>query len=240
MGFNAQATLRKALRDTASSYSTSPHEPAHNTNHMADRLTEGQIAEFKEAYSADTASTRPLFGGALTLDVPSTWTDASTLRELPDHQEVFVDNESLRSIIVEILQHVPAAATGKFDTPAGYFFHDLAEANEAAEGGGGASPSPRVERVLDIDCPGVDGAGGSGGSGGGKTELHSLVGRQFVAKFKEVTRDEVLVFLLNVRYVGAHMAGITCGVVCVLCVWFEYPSARPGRPLAPHLYGARI
>ena len=215
---------------------------------MADRLTEGQIAEFKEAYSADTASTRPLFGGALTLDVPSTWTDASTLRELPDHQEVFVDNESLRSIIVEILQHVPATATGKFDTPAGYFFHDLAEANEAAEGGGGASPSPRVERVLDIDCPGVDGAaaaaGGSGG--GGKTELHSLVGRQFVAKFKEVTRDEVLVFLLNVRYVGAHMAGITCGgvcCVCVVCVFvcvFEYPSARPGRPLAPHLYGARI
>ena len=193
---------------------------------MADRLTEGQIAEFKEAYSADTASTRPLFGGALTLDVPSTWTDASTLRELPDHQEVFVDNESLRSIIVEILQHVPAAATGKFDTPAGYFFHDLAEANEAAEGGGGASPSPRVERVLDIDCPGVDGAdgggagsgGGGGGGGGGKTELHSLVGRQFVAKFKEVTRDEVLVFLLNVRYVGAHVAGITCGGVVCVCV----------------------
>jgi hypothetical protein len=51
-----------------------------------------------------TLTPRPLFGGAITTSFPSTFLDASTLREVPDNQEVFVDMDTDQSVIVELLQ----------------------------------------------------------------------------------------------------------------------------------------
>lgn len=51
-----------------------------------------------------TLTPRPLFGGAITTSIPSTFIDASTLREIPDNQEVFVDTDTDQSIIIELLQ----------------------------------------------------------------------------------------------------------------------------------------
>ncbi|KAL2917242.1 hypothetical protein HK105_203307 [Polyrhizophydium stewartii] len=50
------------------------------------------------------ASNRPLFGGAISVPVPTSFIDASQLREVPDHQEVFVDMNSDSSFIVELLE----------------------------------------------------------------------------------------------------------------------------------------
>eukprot|EP00439_Symbiodinium_sp_Y106_P023415 s5977_g2.t2 len=46
----------------------------------------------------------PLYGGALTCELPRTLTDASAFREVPDHQEVWVDTSSDRTIVIEILE----------------------------------------------------------------------------------------------------------------------------------------
>ncbi|KAJ6126733.1 hypothetical protein N7523_002345 [Penicillium sp. IBT 18751x] len=46
------------------------------------------------------------FGGAIRGVVPQRWIDASNLREIPDHQEIFLSPESLSNMIVEINQRV--------------------------------------------------------------------------------------------------------------------------------------
>ena len=48
----------------------------------------------------------PLFGGAITASIPSTYTDVSAIRQVPDHQEVWLDSEGFTSIVVEILERV--------------------------------------------------------------------------------------------------------------------------------------
>ncbi|CAM9676587.1 unnamed protein product, partial [Phaeothamnion confervicola] len=79
----------------------------------------------------DTSGTvlRNLFGGALRCVMPASFRDVSEVRQVPDHQEVWVDKKSDVSIVVELL----GLATGVGDqVGAKYFIEDLAEANEAA------------------------------------------------------------------------------------------------------------
>lgn len=47
---------------------------------------------------------RELFGGALSIKVPKDFKDVSAFRQVPDHQEVFVSNDSDDSLIVELLE----------------------------------------------------------------------------------------------------------------------------------------
>ena len=70
---------------------------------------------------------RELFGGAMTLMLPETFEDVSVLREVPDHQEVFVDRDSEVSLIVELLEY-DGAVTG--EDAAQYYFKDLASFND--------------------------------------------------------------------------------------------------------------
>ncbi|KAJ6171741.1 hypothetical protein N7470_000808 [Penicillium chermesinum] len=46
------------------------------------------------------------FGGAIRGVVPQRWIDASNLREIPDHQELFLSSDTLSSLIIEINQRV--------------------------------------------------------------------------------------------------------------------------------------
>jgi len=48
----------------------------------------------------------PLFGGALIVDLPSTFADVSTIRQVPDHQEVYLDKDGFTSIIFDITERV--------------------------------------------------------------------------------------------------------------------------------------
>ena len=44
----------------------------------------------------------PLYGGAFSISIPSRFDDASTVRDIPNHQEVFVDGDTDQSIIIEL------------------------------------------------------------------------------------------------------------------------------------------
>ncbi|RMZ70504.1 ran-interacting mog1 [Pyrenophora seminiperda CCB06] len=48
----------------------------------------------------------PLYGGAITMDLPSNYADASQIRQIPDNQEVYLDNAGYSSVVVEILEYV--------------------------------------------------------------------------------------------------------------------------------------
>ena len=71
---------------------------------------------------------RELFGGAITLQLPETYEDVSMLREVPDHQEVFVDRDSDASLIVELLEHDGSVSD---DHAPAHYFRDLAACNDA-------------------------------------------------------------------------------------------------------------
>lgn len=48
----------------------------------------------------------PLYGGAITVDLPTTFIDASNLRQIPDNQEVYLDANGFSSIVFDILERV--------------------------------------------------------------------------------------------------------------------------------------
>ncbi|KAF2679058.1 Mog1p/PsbP-like protein [Lentithecium fluviatile CBS 122367] len=47
-----------------------------------------------------------LYGGAITTDLPESYGDVSQIRQVPDHQEVYLDTNGYSGIISEILQYV--------------------------------------------------------------------------------------------------------------------------------------
>ncbi|KAL9932284.1 hypothetical protein V8E36_008763 [Tilletia maclaganii] len=84
---------------------------------------------------ADATSQRPLFGGAIVADVPTSWRDVSDFfRQVPDNQEVFVSPDSdptgEASLIVEVLQRVEAADP---EAAVRYHFDSIAHDNSAED-----------------------------------------------------------------------------------------------------------
>jgi len=59
-----------------------------------------------------TFRSTPLFGGALIVDLPSTFADVSTIRQVPDHQEVYLDKDGFTSIIFDITERVGQPGSG--------------------------------------------------------------------------------------------------------------------------------
>ncbi|KAF2666731.1 Mog1p/PsbP-like protein [Microthyrium microscopicum] len=55
---------------------------------------------------ANQPTTHPLFGGAITTSLPTGYLDASTMRDIPDTQEVFLDPNSNTNIIISLLERV--------------------------------------------------------------------------------------------------------------------------------------
>ena len=70
-----------------------------------------------------------LFGGALVADFPAPkWLDASDVRPVPDHQEVWLEPAGAqRSLIIEILELAECASTASAE----FHFEDLATSNGA-------------------------------------------------------------------------------------------------------------
>ncbi|PGH26593.1 hypothetical protein AJ80_01722 [Polytolypa hystricis UAMH7299] len=58
----------------------------------------------------------PLYGGAMAVDIPANYQHASTLRQVPDNQEVFLSPTTLTNIIIEINERVEQQAQ-PFSTP---------------------------------------------------------------------------------------------------------------------------
>lgn len=56
-------------------------------------------------------SPRDLYGGAITANLPTDFIDSSNLRQIPDHQEVYLAPKTLTTIIFEINQYVSPFTT---------------------------------------------------------------------------------------------------------------------------------
>lgn len=54
----------------------------------------------------------PLYGGALTADIPEKFADVSKLRQVPDNQEVWIDQDGFTSIIFDITERVGPSGSG--------------------------------------------------------------------------------------------------------------------------------
>ncbi|KAL3824135.1 hypothetical protein ACJIZ3_020164 [Penstemon smallii] len=78
----------------------------------------------------DIHSQRPLFGGAITTTLPLRFQDVSNIREVPDHQEVFVDPTRDESLIIELLDLKTEVAD---QSSATWFLQDLANEQDAEE-----------------------------------------------------------------------------------------------------------
>ena len=61
--------------------------------------------------TSTTFITYPLYGGALTVSLPSSYVDASQLRQIPSHQELFVSSTTLTSVLFEIDDFVQPSST---------------------------------------------------------------------------------------------------------------------------------
>ncbi|KAG2181329.1 hypothetical protein INT43_008912 [Umbelopsis isabellina] len=128
--------------------------------------------------SQPTSTERPLFGGALSAPISTSFLDASQIRQIPDNQEVFVDASTEQSLIIELLQLV-AEAQG--DEVAKYHFQQLAEDNEAAE-----STVNKIERLEDHHLS-------------ADALIHVLNGTQKIAKFNEKELHTVNIVMAIIR-----------------------------------------
>ncbi|CAL1592905.1 unnamed protein product [Knipowitschia caucasica] len=121
----------------------------------------------------------PLFGGALSTVLPSSSTDISTLREIPDNQEVFAHAHTDQSIIVELLEYQSQVAD---QDAASYHFEDIAGSNKALEPGAFqvTSVTPLLKSELSLSqC----------------SSGWLLTGAQSVSKFNEEARNTVAIQL---------------------------------------------
>ena len=84
--------------------------------------------------TADDPSKKvPLFGGAISAQLPARYVDVSDFRPVPDNQEVWTDADKDESVIVEIVEwnDGPSDDVGAewINQGAGWFWRDLAEVN---------------------------------------------------------------------------------------------------------------
>ncbi|PFH33783.1 Ran-interacting Mog1 protein [Besnoitia besnoiti] len=72
----------------------------------------------------------PLFGGAMTCHLPETFKDVSSIRQVPDNQEVFMDMSSERSLVIEVVEYQETVSDAD---AARFFFCDLAKENGSTD-----------------------------------------------------------------------------------------------------------
>ncbi|CED85598.1 RAN guanine nucleotide release factor [Phaffia rhodozyma] len=146
--------------------------------------------------SSNTTS-YPLFGGALSIDLPAGLLDASDIRQVPDTQEVFLAHDSELSYIIEILEAVES------DECAGaikFHFDSLAHDNTALSSTITSIDSPSSlsteSAVKFSDFP---------PSPPNQPTVVTLCGNQVVQKFgKKELEGEVVIFMAVWRIQGKN------------------------------------
>lgn len=108
-----------------------------------------------------------LFGGALAVELPPTFADVrqvshiprpadltnqshSTIREIPDHQEVYLDSHGYTNVIFEILERVGADIAPTDEDALKYHLHDIVstETDETKFWGGGTASFTKLPYIL--------------------------------------------------------------------------------------------
>ena len=161
----------------------------------------------QQRMNMDSSTHRSLYGGSIVSKLPSRFVDVSTLRVVPDHQEVFVQSWSPDgdtsdmsmstvsissivdvSIIIELL-NMESPASNSDASPVGHHFRDLAASNEALE--------------SDVFSEGLIAESNFIPHLSGRThEVYALTGRQMVSKYRtrpDSPVDTVYVYLVLIR-----------------------------------------
>ncbi|KAJ3299346.1 hypothetical protein HK104_009198 [Borealophlyctis nickersoniae] len=148
-----------------------------------------------------TSVEKPLYGGAMSAVLPASFLDVSHIREVPDNQEVFVDENTDQSLIIELLEMADATA----EEAASFHFWQLADDNDARD----ASNIISVEHVPASTMPHLP----------PNTHISLLSGQQQITKFRErdpLTRNVVHIFMCVLR-----LANVRTDLV----ISYNYPIA---------------
>jgi len=134
--------------------------------------------------SSDAWKPADLYGGAIVCELPESFSDVSELRQIPDHQMVFCDSVSDRSVIVEILERKSEISDEQAVT---WFLQDLATANEAQNATVVSSRALDLEEVPLLPA-----------------DVRCFVGEaeQSVSKFNESVTNRLRIRLCAVRLVA--------------------------------------
>ncbi len=124
---------------------------------------------------------RGLYGGALSCHIPSSFSDVSEFRQVPNNQEVFAEAVSDRCIIVELLQMEEKVSN---ESSAYYYFQEIADSNACT-----ANDRAILQTISipESEVPGL------------RVPAHIVVGTQKVAKFKETAKNVIQVFVCCIR-----------------------------------------
>jgi hypothetical protein len=136
---------------------------------------------------------QPLYGGAIFSKLHDAYMDISNLREVPDHQEVFVDNNSDNSLIVELFDY---EANLTDEAAIEHYFTELATFNESKLNAI-ITNGNMTEQTF---CPSIP----------AQFPRIALIGKQSASKFKarsgsEVDEFYVILVLIRLANVGTDM-----------------------------------
>ncbi|KAL6187681.1 hypothetical protein ACLB2K_039077 [Fragaria x ananassa] len=132
-------------------------------------------------------SQRPLFGGAISTLFPDRFQDVSNVRQVPDHQEAFVDPARDESLIFELLDLKPEVGDNGSAT---WFLQDLATEQDA-EG------SVLIEQSGVVEVPGLS-------YGNIPAVVTTAVGQMTISKGRQgrEAQNTVRVYVANLRLKG--------------------------------------
>ncbi|KAL6211310.1 hypothetical protein ACLB2K_016537 [Fragaria x ananassa] len=132
-------------------------------------------------------SQHSLFGGAISSLFPDRFQDVSDVREVPDHQEAFVDPARDESLIFELLALKPEVGDNGSAT---WFLQDLA-AEQEAEG------SVLIEQSGVVEVPGLS-------YGNIPAVVTTAVGQMAISKGRQgrEAQNTVRVYVANLRLKG--------------------------------------
>jgi hypothetical protein len=154
---------------------------------------------------------RPLFGGAVSCEIPTAWRDVSDIRQVPDHQECWQEMDGA-VLVVEILQRqddVTDANAAKF------FFDDLADSNDTSNVVSFQSQPPTANTAQ------IENTTACAGIGFQKVSMgrdHDVAGNRREDQEVRWIRVELCVFRLPVS------------AATDLLVTISKPSANPSEP----------
>lgn len=144
---------------------------------------------------------RECFGGAITLKLPACFEDVSAIRDVPDHQEVYVDKDTDMSLILELLNYEDTVSDSK---AGGYFFDDIASYNEATNvtiSSNEMLSSSASSSNQTLYAPNIP----------GNITRIGVIGRQTCTKFRESSEEgtaevvQIIMLLLRLKSVGTDL-----------------------------------
>ncbi len=111
-------------------------------------------------------ASRGLYGGAITVNLPADFIDSSTLRQIPDHQEVYLSPGTLTSIVLEINQYVTPSLTAS---------HSDADAAAAAAAAASIAATASVPEATTAAAAGTGAVVSLNDNAAALYHLHDLV-----------------------------------------------------------------